>query len=305
MGTYRFDDITENGQDIYRLTVSSSTLTNSQNLVSPLVIDLDGDGIELLSLDREIHFDLDGNGSQDRVGWAGTREAFLALDLNRNGLIDSGAELFGTATKLPDGSTASNGFEALAQYDANADLSIDASDAIYADLRGWVDSNSDGYSDSAELYTLNELGIASISLAYQTPSFQQVVDGGLLAETATATRTNGTTTSIVDVWFEQQNSITEADPLTGGEISTENSIATPDDPVLNPSNQDSSAHDSASKTDTASFELGVTTSRSTSSYDALAVSSGIENRANVEIVSSSISSSSDSALVSFDSASLF
>jgi len=300
MGTYKYEIVTENGDAIYRLTVSSSTLTNSQNLVSPLVIDLDGDGIELLSLDHEIHFDLDGNGSQDRVGWTGTREAFLALDLNRNGLIDSGAELFGTATQLPDGSTASNGFEALAQYDTNADLSIDASDAIYADLRGWVDSNSDATSDSAELHTLNELGIASISLAYQTPSFQQALDGGLLAETATATRNDGTTTAIVDVWFEQQNTMPDADPLTGSEISIDNTIKTPEDAILNPSNQDLSARDSAGNTDTASFELGETASNSASSHDAIAVST-----ANVEITTSSISSSPDNGLASFDATSLF
>jgi len=52
----------------------------------------------------------------------------LPIDLNGNGRIDSGAELFGNHT---GGKSFANGFDALAQYDDNRDGKIDAADAVF------------------------------------------------------------------------------------------------------------------------------------------------------------------------------
>ncbi|SDJ05925.1 Ca2+-binding protein, RTX toxin-related [Pseudomonas flavescens] len=89
------------------------------------------------------------------------------LDRNDNGKIDGGAELFGTETKLTDGSFASNGFEALADLDENKDGMLSAADEVFSELRVWIDGNSDGISTEAELHTLTSLGIESISTQYQ------------------------------------------------------------------------------------------------------------------------------------------
>jgi hypothetical protein len=75
------------------------------------------------------YFDLDRNGFAERVGWVAPREGLLALDVNRNGRIDNGTELFGTATQ--------NGFEVLARYDDNRDGRIDASDSVWSNLLIW------------------------------------------------------------------------------------------------------------------------------------------------------------------------
>ena len=66
------------------------------------------------------------------------------LDLDRNGRIDNGSELFGVGTKLANGQHAGNGYEAMAQYDSNRDGVLDAKDARFKDLVVWVDANHDG-----------------------------------------------------------------------------------------------------------------------------------------------------------------
>jgi hypothetical protein len=61
---------------------------------------------------------------------------WLVLDRNGDGAITID-ELFGDATPLADGTRASNGFAALAQYDANGDGVIDARDPVFARLALW------------------------------------------------------------------------------------------------------------------------------------------------------------------------
>jgi len=133
----------------------------------PLTLDLDGDGIESVGISPSgpILFDHNADGAKTATGWIAPDDGLVVLDLNGNGQIDNGRELFGDNTLLPDGETAAHGYEALAQHDSNADGKIDAADAIYAELRIWQDANQDGISQTGELKTLLEVGIASISVA--------------------------------------------------------------------------------------------------------------------------------------------
>jgi hypothetical protein len=160
----------------------------------PLALDLDGDGIETLAADGSVLFDHTSDGVKLATGWVAPDDGFLVLDRNENGTIDNGRELFGDSTLLSDGTTAEDGLAALADLDGNGDGRIDASDTVFADLRVWRDLNSDGISQAGELFSLGEIGIASISTEGVVDG-TDLGDGNLSAKTGTFTYVDGTTGS--------------------------------------------------------------------------------------------------------------
>jgi hypothetical protein len=140
---------------------------------SPVVVDVAGDGFDLTDAAGGVWFDLDSDGNAEPLPWtaAGDDDAWLALDRNGNGRIDSGFELFGNFTPQP-ANIQPNGFIALAAFDqpstgGNADGWITAEDAIFAELRLWRDSNHDGVSQAIELIPLATAEVGGISLDYR------------------------------------------------------------------------------------------------------------------------------------------
>src|SRR6056297_818482 len=132
-----------------------------KKIISPLVIDLDGAGVELISLeDSAAFFDLNLDGFAEMTGWVSADDALLALDVDGDGIIDNSSELFGDQTGH------ANGFLALAAHDGNGDGVIDANDAVFADLIAWRDLNGDGFSAESEMVSPTDVGITSIDLAY-------------------------------------------------------------------------------------------------------------------------------------------
>jgi len=172
-----------------------------QYTTSPLVIDLDNDGLDLTT-DR-VTFDLRATGQMQQTAWAGAREGFLALDLDGDGRITSGRELFGD-NSLCGIERCADGAAALAVHDTaakggNGDGKIDAQDAVFKSLRVWVDRNHDGRSQQSELTTLADRGIKALSLRVKPLDLR--VPGGRISLSLEVVTDHGTRTAY-DVWFE-------------------------------------------------------------------------------------------------------
>jgi hypothetical protein len=140
---------------------------------SPLILDLNGDGrVMTVSRDNGVEFDMNGDGALESIGWTyEDGEGFLWLDLDHDGQVSSGRELFGDSTLTPTGEEVSDGFEALAIYDreelgGDSDGLITKRDLIWNDLRLWVDANHDGISEPAEIFPLQRFGVVAIGLAH-------------------------------------------------------------------------------------------------------------------------------------------
>ena len=166
----------------------------------PLTFDLDGDGLETVgaSSTNPILFDHDGDGTKNGTGWIASDDAMLVLDRNGNGTIDNGRELFGDSTLKSNGQTATDGFDALADIDSNADGVVNNQDAQFTNLKLWRDLNQDGTSQTGELFTLNALGIASINIT-NTANSQTLANGNQLTNTGIYTKADGTTGSVADI----------------------------------------------------------------------------------------------------------
>jgi hypothetical protein len=137
---------------------------------SPIMIDVAGNGFDLTNVADGVMFNITGFG-REPLGWtrANSDDAFLALDLNANGLIDNGAELFGNFSAQPEPTDGAerNGFEALAVFDYNADGKIDSDDTVYSELLLWQDRNHNGVSEPEELQPMERLGLKTLFLNYR------------------------------------------------------------------------------------------------------------------------------------------
>ena len=193
---------------MWQKSINSSTPL--RGTTSPIVLDLDNDGIETANVLTGTHFDHNANGFRELTGWVNPDDGLLVMDRDGNGTIDTGKELFGNQTLLANGTKAANGFQALAELDSNHDGKIDANDPAYSQLMVWQDIDGDGYSSADELYTLEELGIQNISTGYANTNITDV-NGNTIKENGTFVHTDGTTGSAADVWFHVDNMYTVAD----------------------------------------------------------------------------------------------
>ena len=158
----------------------------------PLILDLDGDGIETVASYDGAYFDHDGNGFAEQTGWVSSDDGLLVRDINDDGIINDGRELFADQTILQNGQTATDGFQALADLDGNADGKIDANDAAFSQLRIWQDMDGDGYSTADEMKTLDQLGISALNTGYTDTNIPDG-QGNTQVQAGTFDKTDSTT----------------------------------------------------------------------------------------------------------------
>lgn len=153
----------------------------------PLILDLDGNGIDITSLENGKQFDIDGDGSRDQTAWITGADALLALDRNGDGAINDGRELFG------DQNGAKDGFAELSKYDDNLDGLINEMDGVFSSL---VLLRANGSQQS-----LSDGGIKSISLSLITPLDERLIGGNLVAGSQFE-RQDGSTGQVGEVFFD-------------------------------------------------------------------------------------------------------
>ncbi|MGK8265597.1 calcium-binding protein [Moraxella nonliquefaciens] len=169
----------------------------------PIILDLDGNGVGTASKFgyHGAMFDHDGDGVATATGWVDKSDGLLVRDVNGDGKINDGSELFGDNTRLDNGELATSGIEALRDLDDNGDGVIDANDKAFAQLKVWQDKNGDGISSDDELMSLAELGIEKIDLNNKE-TVNKEVDGGIIKEQATFIKTDGSIHTLADVNFD-------------------------------------------------------------------------------------------------------
>ena len=134
----------------------------------PLVINFGGTAAQLT--DTKFSFDLDSDGTADRISFVGAGSGFLALDKNGDGKIDNGGELFGPAS--------GNGFSELAAYDQDKNNWIDENDAVYAQLQVWI-KDAEG-KDSLSTLAQKNVGaiyLGNVSTPFELKNGQNQLDG--------------------------------------------------------------------------------------------------------------------------------
>ena len=161
--------------------------------VSPLSIDLQGDGLETRSIDQGILFDIHNSGEAINTGWISGEDGFLAVDNNANGQIDNGSELFGGGV--------GEGFAKLASFDSNQDGVVNANDMNFDQLRIWQDANENGFTDMGELVSLEDAGLLGLNTSFES-TFSGDEHGNVLGERGTAIAANGQMLDMIDVYFK-------------------------------------------------------------------------------------------------------
>ncbi len=167
----------------------------------PLVFDMDGNGVSLLSCADGVMFDIDNDGELDQTGWTDGRDGLLSVDRNGNGKIDNQSELFGN---IQDGA-----YQHLANHDTNGDGKIDKDDEIWPYLLMWIDKDRDGETDGRrgrdrELFSMRDIGMESIDINYDT--VDELNAGHSIKSSGTFTRiTRGgqrIINRVVEVWLD-------------------------------------------------------------------------------------------------------
>lgn len=126
-------------------------------VTDPLVINLDTN-IGTVT-DQKFLFDLDSDGEEEQISFAGEGSGFLALDKNGDGKINNGNELFGTQS--------GDGFRDLAEYDKDGNGWIDEADDVFKDLKVWT-KDADG---NDMLIDLKKAGVGAIYLGHTSTQF--------------------------------------------------------------------------------------------------------------------------------------
>jgi hypothetical protein len=144
--------------------------------------------------------------SKRKISWFSQRDAvdhyWITLP-NTAGKVEGIDQLFGNNTVGPDGRTASDGYAALAKFDANRDGQITKADPVFSKLRFWTDQNVNGTAEPVELYTATDLAIVRVDLQYD-PHYSETDKWGNEIKMKSVVETYDRKLHLMyDIWFRK------------------------------------------------------------------------------------------------------
>ena len=133
-------------------------------VTDPLVINLDTDSATVTN--QKFLFDIDCDGTDDEISFAGEGSGFLALDRNGDGKVNDGNELFGTKS--------GDGFKDLSKYDKDKNGWIDENDDVFSRLKVWTKDDN----GNDKLIDLKKAGIGALYLGSAGTEFSLNSEAG-------------------------------------------------------------------------------------------------------------------------------
>ena len=218
-GTFTFDrngseiaptfTYTLNGVSVGTVTVGLITIIDNEAPIFPVLIDLDGDGLELTHASSGVAMDVDNDDINENMAWVEADDGLLAVDLNSNGHIDSMDEF--VFTNHDD--SAQTDMEALRNvFDTNQDGLLSNEDDNWSDFGIWQDSNQDGINQEGEFFSLNTLGFVVLDL--NTDNQAETINGNYIFGKSLLTHEDGHTLDAYDVGLDVNEVQALTEPLS-------------------------------------------------------------------------------------------
>jgi hypothetical protein len=201
----------------------SDSVTIDIGMVPPVVLDLDGDGLEFVAMgdaSNQSQFDFNGDGAMETAAWVGSDDGFLVYDGNGDRRVNDGSEIaFADMTAEAD-----TDIEALrVVFDSNHDNLLTAADERFSSFCVWQDANGNGVTEEGEFKTLDEIGIVSLGLVSDGRSYDAANGQVTVHGEANFTYQDGSQGLVGDVSLA----------IGGPAVSSEDSVGTADS-VINP-----------------------------------------------------------------------
>lgn len=125
-------------------------------MTPPIILDLDGNGIQYTSLkDSVAAFDLDRDGFREKMSWFAQGDAILIYDINGSGIADDINEFSIAKLSNSNGDSDLGGLKTL---DSNKDNKIPPEDFDCNKLYAWKD-NGDRILLESEIFSFKDLSI--------------------------------------------------------------------------------------------------------------------------------------------------
>jgi hypothetical protein len=151
----------------------------SFSIDDPVVLNLAGAKVSTQNLSNSIaYFDMQNRGTKVHTGWGTAGEGYLVYDPTNRNTVTNEQSLV-------------SGFPAMQALDTNHDGILNSLDSTWASLKVWIDSAGNGTFVAGSLKTMDQMGIASISL-HSTHLNQNQNNNTILDDSTFTWKTGGT-----------------------------------------------------------------------------------------------------------------